>query len=338
MKPKLDQNTCIFGASVLLKYLLAMHDEIDGVRSAEDIEAIHRMRVASRRLRNALPLFTDYLHTRKLTIWQKQLQKTTRSLGAARDTDVQIEILKEFLNQIPSPEFKPGVRRLLLRWRQKRTKLQDNVNRSVDELVKAKTLDQIQQFLEPKAKQKEKDFVITLDLFKLAYRSISSCLDEFLSYEEIIYQPENIEELHMMRITAKWLRYSMETFAPLYIDELKEYTQVMREVQDVLGEIHDCDVWVQILPEFLQRENRRTIAYYGNASQMKQLSAGVLYFQKTRQNERNRLYQVYVNEWANWKNADVWNRLRNLLQIPLMMTTDIYPPPPSSHQSSVDPT
>ena len=99
MKPKLDQSTCIFGASMLLKYLLAMRDEIDGVRQAKDIEAIHRMRVASRRLRTALPLFADYLPTRKITIWQKQLQKTTRSLGAARDTDVQIEILKDFINK-----------------------------------------------------------------------------------------------------------------------------------------------------------------------------------------------------------------------------------------------
>src|ERR1035437_4378027 len=129
MKPKLDQSTCIFGASVLLKYLLAMREEIDGVSQAKDIEAIHRMRVASRRLRNALPLFADYLPARKVTIWQKQLQKTTRSLGAARDTDVQIEILKDFLNEIPSLELKPGVRRLLLRWRQKRTKLQEDVNR-----------------------------------------------------------------------------------------------------------------------------------------------------------------------------------------------------------------
>jgi len=336
MKPNLDQSTGIFGASVLLKNLLAMQAEIDGVRQAKDIEAIHRMRVASRRLRNALPLFADYLPTRKVAIWQKQLQKTTRSLGAARDTDVQIEILKDFLNKIPVPELKYGVRRLLLRWHQKRLKLQEDVNQSIDELVKAKTLDQLQQFLEPLAQQKEKDFVITSDLFKLASTSISGRLDEFLSYEEIIYEPENIEQLHLMRISAKWLRYSLETFAPLYADELKKYIQVMREVQDVLGEIHDCDVWVQILPAFLQREIHRTIAYYGNAAQVKQLSAGILNFQQTRQDERNRLYQVYINEWSGWKSANLWNRLRNIIQIPLDLTADIYPPPPSAYQSAAD--
>jgi len=337
MKPKLDHNTRMFGASMLLKNLMAMRAEIDGVHKANDIEAIHRMRVASRRLRTAITLFADYLPARKLRIWQKQLKNTTRSLGAARDTDVQIEILKDFITKAPTSELKTGVRRLLLRWHQKRTKLQEDVNRTVDELVEYKTLDEFQQLLEPLVQQKENEYVITLDLFKLASSSISNRLGEFLSYEEIIYQPENIDEIHQMRISAKWLRYSLETFAPLYSDELKKYIQIIREVQDVLGEIHDCDVWAKVLPVFLQREIRRTIAFYGNASQVKPLSAGILYFQQTRQDERNRLYQVYLDEWANWKSADLWNNLRNILQIPLEITTDIYPPPPAAYMSSTDP-
>ncbi|MDR3572893.1 MAG: CHAD domain-containing protein [Anaerolineaceae bacterium] len=338
MKPKLDQSTRLFGAGMLLKYLSAMRVEMDGVRQAQDIEAIHRMRVASRRMRTAMSLFEVYLPKRKRIIWQKLIQKTTRSLGAARDTDVQIEILKEYIIKAPSSGLKTGIRRLLLRWRQKRTKLQENVNCSIDELVKNNILDEFQQYLEPLVQQKEQEFVITLDLFKLALESISGRLNEFLSYEEIIYQPENIEELHQMRIAAKWLRYSLETFAPLYTDELKEYIQIIREVQDVLGEIHDCDVWAKILPEFLQKETRRTIAYYGNASQVKVLTEGILYFQQTRQDERNRLYQVYLDKWANWKNVDLWNRLMNILMVPLQITAHIYPPAPAPNQSTADPT
>jgi CHAD domain-containing protein len=329
MKTKLDQSTRIFGAGMLLKYLLAMRAEIDGVHQAKDIESIHRMRVASRRLRTAMTLFADYLPKGKLSIWQKQLRKTTRSLGAARDTDVQIEILNDFIKNAPSSDVKTGVRRLLLRWSQERAKLQEDVNQSIDELVKNKTLDQFQNLLEPQVQQAEKEFVITTDLFKLAFTSISSRLNEFMSFEEIIYQPENIEDLHKMRIAAKWLRYSLETFAPLYVDELKKYIQVIREVQDVLGEIHDCDVWDKILPVFLQREIRRTIAYYGNTAQVNLLSKGILYFQQTRQDERKRLYQVYIDKWENWKSADLWNQLINVLNLPLEITANIYPPPPT---------
>jgi len=57
IKHKLDPRTCAFGADVIEKHLMAMTKEIEGVVNSEDIEYIHRMRVASRRLRSALPLF-----------------------------------------------------------------------------------------------------------------------------------------------------------------------------------------------------------------------------------------------------------------------------------------
>jgi hypothetical protein len=51
------KTACIFGVQQILPLLDAFLQEIEGVRSTEDIEHIHRMRVASRRLRAALPLF-----------------------------------------------------------------------------------------------------------------------------------------------------------------------------------------------------------------------------------------------------------------------------------------
>jgi len=45
------------GARNALKYLHALMAEMEGVRQAEDRECVHRMRVASHRLRSVLPLF-----------------------------------------------------------------------------------------------------------------------------------------------------------------------------------------------------------------------------------------------------------------------------------------
>ena len=56
---------CIFGVQRLLPLLDAFSKEIDGVRTAQDIEHIHRMRVASRRLRAALPLFASCFPEKK---------------------------------------------------------------------------------------------------------------------------------------------------------------------------------------------------------------------------------------------------------------------------------
>ena len=57
MKQKPDQNTCYFGATALKKISWLLTRKSEGVHQAKDIEYIHRMRVASRRLRSALPLF-----------------------------------------------------------------------------------------------------------------------------------------------------------------------------------------------------------------------------------------------------------------------------------------
>jgi len=53
MKTRADNSIQEFGAGVLLNNLHALESEFEGVRKGEDIEAIHRMRVASRRLRAA---------------------------------------------------------------------------------------------------------------------------------------------------------------------------------------------------------------------------------------------------------------------------------------------
>ena len=74
--------------------------EITGVKEAQDIEYIHRMRVASRRLRAALPLFSSCFPDKQYTKWMKEITKITRALGDARDADVQIAFLQKSLKKI----------------------------------------------------------------------------------------------------------------------------------------------------------------------------------------------------------------------------------------------
>ena len=96
MSAKPDDSLCVFGAIALQRYLDALNQEIDGVRSGKDVESIHDMRVASRRLRSGLELFKPCLPAKHFPIWEKQVRKVTKALGAARDTDVQLERLAAF--------------------------------------------------------------------------------------------------------------------------------------------------------------------------------------------------------------------------------------------------
>ena len=50
MSKKIPKTICIFGAQFLLEQVQQLESQIDGVQTGKDIEYVHQMRVASRRL------------------------------------------------------------------------------------------------------------------------------------------------------------------------------------------------------------------------------------------------------------------------------------------------
>ena len=70
--------------------------------------------------------------------------------------------------------------------------------------------------------------------------------DDFLSMEKYVYSENKKLKHHEMRIYAKKLRYTMEAFAPLYKNKLAKEIETIKAFQDVLGEMHDCDVWIRL--------------------------------------------------------------------------------------------
>jgi CHAD domain-containing protein len=70
-----------------------------------------------------------------------------------------------------------------------------------------------------------------------AFWQISSKLDEFLAMEKYVHLVNESLRHHEMRIQAKWLRYTMECYSPLYPDEFSGEIAIMKNFQDMLGEI-----------------------------------------------------------------------------------------------------
>ena len=72
-------------------------------------------------------------------------------------------------------------------------------------------------------------------------RIVAVRLDELYSFADAAQDPEAVEELHDMRIAAKRLRYVLEMSEPVFGDPVRRAAKQARKLQDVLGEIHDCD-------------------------------------------------------------------------------------------------
>ena len=78
-------------------------------------------------------------------------------------------------------------------------------------------------------------------------------LDELHSFERAVHDPEAIEELHDMRIAAKRLRYVLEMSEPVLGPPAAKGAKQAKRLQDVLGEIHDCDEHLPLVERHIAR-------------------------------------------------------------------------------------
>ena len=76
-------------------------------------------------------------------------------------------------------------------------------------------------------------------------------IDEVYSYDGLMADPANVTELHDMRIACKRLRYLLEIFAVAFPADLEPFIDEVKGLQDLLGDIHDCDVQIPMLEDHL---------------------------------------------------------------------------------------
>lgn len=316
MEYEIDESYCFFGTKVMLKRLKTMKNQIDGVRKADDTKYIHDIRVASRRLQSALVLFKECFPKKKTKKWKKQIRRTRKGLGGVRDTDVQIEFLQEFSESFEKARYKNGINRLLLRLQQKREKLQKKVIKTMDKLETSGALEDMEASLRRSRVKARLNGVgvYSQRVYQIVHLEISVRLEEMLSYEPYVYQPKRGDKLHELRISAKRLRYTMEIFETLYNGDLKPLRKKVREIQNILGDIHDCDVWVEYLPKFLEEERERTLEYYGHTKPLSLLEPGILYLKQELQKKRENLYQDFVEFWEEQKSQNTWKNLGQVLK------------------------
>ncbi len=86
-----------------------------------------------------------------------------------------------------------------------------------------------------------------------AERIVRLRLDELCGFIPRAADPAEVDALHDMRIAAKRLRYILEITGPCFGAYARTATRQVKELQDLLGEIHDCDVQVPETLAFAER-------------------------------------------------------------------------------------
>jgi CHAD domain-containing protein len=98
-----------------------LFEQAGGVLDVRDIERVHDMRVASRRLRAVLEIFAPCFPPQEFGGVLRDVKQLADALGERRDPDVHVEALQAFSKTL-LPANRPGVARLVedLRARQAR--------------------------------------------------------------------------------------------------------------------------------------------------------------------------------------------------------------------------
>jgi len=325
----MNENLEKLAVNYMQKLIKSLACHLKGIRTDEDIENLHQVRVVTRRLGNALQVFSSCFAAPKIKFWQKELRRCRRRLGQARDRDVHIAFLHEIVQTLDNRSHRPGLTRLILRLDQERKKLQPKVLKSVQQFTHSKVLEDMygqisrMEIAASHAEPAPDD----IQIYKKAQKHIVGCLDDLMSYEDSLHQPDAVNEHHKMRIAAKKLRYQMEVFLPAYDDTFLSFLKIVKTFQTYLGNIHDYDIWAELLTKFEKREYRRTVRYYGSDRPFRRLRTGIRYFQDYCCQERKRIFSEFVNCWEQIGEEGFSAGLREVLQdrIKRCRTQDVIP-------------
>jgi CHAD domain-containing protein len=227
-----------------------------GTRLGEHIEELHDMRVATRRMRAALPVFGDYLDMDHMRPFVKGLRRTGRALGAVRDLDVFWEKTQVYLDGL-SPEQQSGLHPLWVVWEAERERARERMLAYLDSDRYARFAQRFNEFLQtPGAGALP---VLTEEGEPLPHRlrhvvpvAVYQRLAAVRAYDEWVTGPDvPLERLHQLRIAAKGLRYTMEYFREVLGPEAKSAIDEVKELQDHLGDLQDAVVASNLLRDFL---------------------------------------------------------------------------------------
>ncbi len=285
--------------------------EMCGWRAAaldwSDPEGVHDMRVASRRLRSAVRDFSPYLRRRQFRSAREALKSLATSLGLVRDEDVALMALEKLAAGAPS-EVAAGVGQFVAERQRRRDRARARLERALTEEALRELREDFDDALADGVKSARKPEVSGGDVvsFRRAGRKIIGAgVAELSELSDSLYSPLKSEPLHRLRIAAKRLRYGVELFAACWGEgALAPFAKEIAKLQSSLGELHDCDVWIEELGGRLSRTERE------DAAEMRNAAFWLLdYFVR----ERTRHFQDALARWREWEAGDFLSRLSDSL-------------------------
>ncbi len=295
------------GRKVLRFHFERMLEHEAGTRLGEDIEALHDMRVATRRMRSAIRIFQPYFKRKRIKPFQKGLRRTGRALGRVRDFDVSLQKANAYIEQLSKDE-QNALDPLLVIWREEHAELRAALQSRLDSKRYKEFVDQFNTFLSTKgdgAKKIKLSKPNNYRVYQAAPILVYKRYSVLRGYDEIVDKAK-LETLHALRIDVKRFRYLLEFVQEVLGPTAKDVIQECVIVQDHLGELNDADVTCRILVDFLEdwRKKRR---------RDKTDISGVAEYLVWRQVELRKLTDTFPATWIRFLRSNIRRKLADAI-------------------------
>lgn len=276
-----------------------------------DPEGVHDMRVLSRRLRSAITDFEPHLRKPRLPL--TKLRTIARSLGDVRDQDVALAALEKLKTQTQGV-IAQGLEALInerqVRREQARAELKKAIRRSaIEELLDDFETRLGDSTAAPERASAPPNAPATPTFRSIGARVITARLKELRAAGTHIFFPSENKELHELRIMAKGLRYATELFAGCWGEDMRAIAKEVALLQTSLGELHDCDVWMEELGVRLKRAARQ-----GRTDpEQNRTNAACTWLLKHFAKIRTEHYREGLGRWQQWQTDGFLNSLSSLI-------------------------
>jgi CHAD domain-containing protein len=197
-------------------------------------DGVHRARVASRRLRETVPVLVKGVKGSKAGKARRKIRRLTRALGTVRELDVTVTILDELARREHLPRTAlEEVRAHVLTERDRRRALMLERLETVNMENQGRRLAGVAAALQQSTSQEWR--AILASRLMSRSRKLAAVVGEAGQ----IYEPER---LHQVRIAAKKLRYALEIAADSRSAAAAPQVRLLKRIQDTLGRLHDLQV------------------------------------------------------------------------------------------------
>ena len=135
-----------------------------------------------------------------------------------------------------------------------------------------------------------------------ARRILAVRVAEVYAYRPIVHRPEAVEQTHELRISLKRLRYTLELFSGVLGDTAGREIERVRELQELLGDLHDIDVRIELFTAAASSADPDP-ATPDAAEAIDPVRSGLDRLLERERDQRDAAHRRFVERWTNLQQA-----------------------------------